>query len=141
MMARGPAAVIPNADFPNWDSVTLPLGTPAFDATAFAELSEMIGEDGVMDMVAIFETETRRRVDRLAAGDQDLATQMREMHTLKGAAGTVGAPRLTALGRRFEEAAGKGIAPRRADVAAIEPELDAYLASVRVWSRRRQLVD
>ena len=49
--------------------------------------SEMIGEDGVMEMVEIFETETRQRLRRLAAGNQSIATLVREMHTLKGAAG------------------------------------------------------
>jgi len=139
MEAHGPA-VTRYADSPDWDSV-LPLGTPAFDADAFAELSEMIGEDGVMDMVEIFETEMRRRLQRLTRGDQDIATQTREMHTLKGAAGTVAAPRLTALGHWFEQAVGKGIALTQTDIDAIEPELEAYLTSVRVWARRRQLVD
>jgi HPt (histidine-containing phosphotransfer) domain-containing protein len=101
----------------------------------------MIGEDGVMDMVEIFATETRRRLQRLTADGQDIATQTREMHTLKGAAGTVAAPRLTALGHQFEQAGGKGIALTRTAIDAIEPELEAYLASVRVWARRRQLVD
>lgn len=127
-MAYGPAAT--------QDATTeriLPCSTnaPAFNAAEFDELSEMIGEDGVMEMVEIFEAETRQRLRRLAVGGQDLATQVREMHTLKGAAGTVAAPRLNALGRTLELAARDGIAPTPDDIKAIEIALEAYLAAVR----------
>ena len=104
---------------------------PAFDAAEFDDLSEMIGEDGVLEMVWIFETETRNRLRRLVAGGQDAATMVREMHTLKGAAGTVAAPRLAAMGRQFEMAAQKGIAPTSRDLAAIEQALDAFLAALK----------
>jgi HPt (histidine-containing phosphotransfer) domain-containing protein len=105
----------------------------AFDPGEFDELIEMLGEEGVVEMLEIFETETRRRLLRLTAGDQDIATQMREMHTLKGAAGTVAAPRLAALGRSFEQAARKGIAPGPDDLKAIEDGLEAFLVAVRTW--------
>ena len=104
---------------------------PAFNAAEFDELSEMIGEDGVAEMVEIFAHETRQRLLRLTAGGQDITTQLREMHTLKGAAGTVAAPHLTALGRTFEQAARAGIAPGPADFKAIEVALGEYLAAVR----------
>jgi HPt (histidine-containing phosphotransfer) domain-containing protein len=104
---------------------------PAFDAAEFDELSEVIGENGMREIVEIFATETRRRLRRLADGNQNLATQVREMHTLKGAAATVGAPRLTALGRTFEEAASDGIAFAADDLKVIEAELEAYLAAIR----------
>ena len=42
-----------------------------FDAEEFNTLCEMIGEDGVLEMVAIFDTETRHRLRRLTCGDQD----------------------------------------------------------------------
>jgi HPt (histidine-containing phosphotransfer) domain-containing protein len=108
--------------------------TPAFNAAEFNELSEMIGEDGVMEMVEIFETETRARLRRLADGNQDMATQLREMHTLKGAAGTVAAPRLKVLGAKFEHAARDGIAPTRDQVGMIAAALEDYLAAARLWS-------
>jgi len=114
--------------------------TPAFNAAEFNELSDMIGEDGVMEMVEIFETETRLRLRRLEAGNQDLATQLREMHTLKGAAGTVAAPRLKALGEAYEHAALEGIAPTREEVGTIAVALEDYLSSVRAWSMDHVLV-
>jgi HPt (histidine-containing phosphotransfer) domain-containing protein len=96
----------------------------------------MIGEDGVLEMIDIFAHETRQRLRRLA-GDQTLATQLREMHTLKGAASTVAAPRLAALGRALEQAARDGVAPVADDLGAIEAALDAWLKAVRVWSVSR----
>jgi HPt (histidine-containing phosphotransfer) domain-containing protein len=109
----------------------------AFDAAVFDELREMIGYDGVMEMVEIFRTETRRRVRRLAAGGQDRAAVVREMHTLKGAAGTVGAPRLAALGRDLEQSAQLGIVPTPDHRGAIEDALEAFLAEVRSWTENQ----
>jgi HPt (histidine-containing phosphotransfer) domain-containing protein len=106
----------------------------AFDAVEFDALSEMIGEDGVREMVVIFATETRQRLRRLTAGGQNHATLVREMHTLKGAAGTVAAPRLALLGRTFEQAALRGIGPTSDDLRAIHSALEAFLAAVRTWN-------
>jgi HPt (histidine-containing phosphotransfer) domain-containing protein len=125
----------PFGDAPAFDAPAF--DAPAFDAADFDELIDMIGEDGVMEMVAIFETETRLRLRRMMAGDQTIAAQLREMHTLKGAAGSVGAPRLTALGRALEHAAHQGIAPTTGDLMAIEAALEAYLAALR--ARNAQL--
>lgn len=116
-----------------------PRDAPAFDAAEFDELLEMIGADGVMEMVGIFEAETRSRLRRLKAGDQDLPTQLREMHTLKGAAGTVAAPRLTSLGESFEHAARAGVMPTRDDIAMIATALEAYLSAMHAWTRHRAL--
>jgi HPt (histidine-containing phosphotransfer) domain-containing protein len=110
------------------------LDAPVFDAGECDELIDMIGEDGAAEMVMIFESETRlrlARLARLAAGGRDIAATVREMHTLKGAAGTVAAPRLAALGRRFENAAGCGVCPSPDDLTAIEVALDAFLAAFR----------
>jgi HPt (histidine-containing phosphotransfer) domain-containing protein len=112
--------------------------TVAFDAAEFDELSEAIGADGALEMVEIFETETRKRLRRLAMGDQDIATQRREIHTLKGAAGTVSAPRLAALGQMFEQAANRGIGPVPEEIEALDEALEACLTEMRAWSRRRR---
>ena len=118
-------------------SLAPPHDAPPFDAYGFGELIKMIGDDGVLEMVEIFSTETRLRLGRLAAGDQNVATLVREMHTLKGAAGTVASPRLTALGLTFEHAARRGVAPTADDLARIGEALEAYLSEVREWSRRK----
>jgi signal transduction histidine kinase/HPt (histidine-containing phosphotransfer) domain-containing protein/ActR/RegA family two-component response regulator len=103
---------------------------PAFDNLEFSDLIETIGEAGVNEMVRIFETETRHRLRRLTAHDQDDDALVFEMHTLKGAADTVAAPRLAALGRTLEHAAIKGIRPPPADIEAIADALDAWLEAV-----------
>jgi HPt (histidine-containing phosphotransfer) domain-containing protein len=113
--------------------------TPAFDALEFETLSEMIGEEGVSEMVEIFENETRQRLRRLASGGQDIGTQLREMHTLKGDAGTVAAPRLAALGRVFESAARKGVGPREEQLRAIEEALETFLAAARLRHESRDI--
>jgi len=113
---------------------------PAFEAAEFDELREMIGQDGVTEMVDIFETETRHRLRRLAAGNQDPVALVREMHTLKGAAGTVAAPRLAAFGRMFEQAAHRGVFPSPDDLRAIEDALEAFLIEARSRDERRAVV-
>jgi HPt (histidine-containing phosphotransfer) domain-containing protein len=111
---------------------------PAFDAVEFGELSNMIGKAGVMEMVGIFEAETGNRLRRLAAGGQTVGTLIREMHTLKGAAGTVASPRLAALGWMLEQAAHEAIMPTAEDLAAIANALEAWLEEVRAWSQLRE---
>jgi HPt (histidine-containing phosphotransfer) domain-containing protein len=95
----------------------------------------MIGESGVQEMVEIFAADTRQRLQRLTAGGQNGATLVREMHTLKGAAGTVAAPRLALLGRAFERAAQRGIEPTSDDLKAIDMALEAFLAAVRTRNK------
>jgi HPt (histidine-containing phosphotransfer) domain-containing protein len=102
------------------------------DAAEFTALSEMIGEGGVREMIEIFASETRQRVGRLTAGGQTCATLVREMHTLKGAASTVAAPRLAAMGHAFERAAQQGVGPTPDELVALDTALEAYLAAVRI---------
>jgi HPt (histidine-containing phosphotransfer) domain-containing protein len=112
-----------------------------FDGVEFGALGEMIGQDGVREMVEIFATETRQRLQRLTAGGQTCAALVREMHTLKGAAGTVAAPRLEAMGRTFERAAQRGVAPTSDDLKAINAALEAFLAAVQNWNAAAGLSD
>jgi HPt (histidine-containing phosphotransfer) domain-containing protein len=109
----------------------VPRVSPAFDARSFDTLREMIGEDGAREMVEIFETETRRRLQRLVAGGHNTAALVREMHTLKGAAGTVASPRLAELGRTLEQSAERGITPTPRHLNEIESALEAFLAAAR----------
>ncbi len=110
---------------------------PPFDVCNFDALSEMIGEDGAREMVNIFETETRGRLRRLTAGEQSLATLVREMHTLKGAADTVASPRLAELGRMLESAAGRGVVPSPDHISAIGSALEAFLIAARARNESR----
>ena len=130
MTAQGPAVTL-TAAFGGTRTA------PVFDSDAFTELTGMIGDDGVAEMVFIFETETRARIDRLGLGGQDTACLVREMHTLKGAAGTVACPRLATMGRALEQAARGGARPRADDLQAIAAALDDYLAAFRFHVRNR----
>jgi HPt (histidine-containing phosphotransfer) domain-containing protein len=105
--------------------------TQPFDTGSFDALSEMIGDDGAREMVDIFEAETRQRLRRLAMGGQGMAALVREMHTLKGAAGTVASPRLAEFGRTLERAAQRGIVPSPDHLKAIEAALEAFLSKAR----------
>jgi HPt (histidine-containing phosphotransfer) domain-containing protein len=133
-MAHGP---MPIQISPASDAVRVCRDILVFDATVFAELEEAIGDDGVIEMIEIFETETRERMRRLGSGHQDVATQLRELHTLKGAAGSVSAPHLADLSRIFESAARGGIAPAPDQLEALNVALEAYLTAVRDWLGRR----
>ena len=97
----------------------------------------MIGEDGAREMVEIFESETRQRLVRLAEGVQNIEALVREMHTLRGAAGTVAAPRLAELGGTLEQAARRGMVPTAGHLQAIEDALGAFLAEVRARGELR----
>ena len=121
-------------------STSCPPRAPAFDTAEFDELRAMIGHDGMTEMVKIFETETRQRLRRLAAGNRNPTTLVREMHTLKGAAGTIAAPRLAALGRMFEDAAHRGIGPTPDELKAIEDALEAFLIEARARTGSRSVV-
>ena len=131
-MDPGPAAI---NDAAHASASVIPENA-AFDAAEFDYLTDMIGADGVEEMVGIFETETRQRLRRLAAGNQDILTQMREMHTLKGAASTVAAPRLASLARMLEHAALRWAAPTQDDLKAIEIAMEEFLSEARKKSRR-----
>ncbi len=134
-----PAVVAGDADLrdPPDGIASRAMDLPAFDAMDFDAMRAMIGETGIREMIGIFETETRQRLRRLAAGAPDAGTLMREMHTLKGGAGMVGSPRLTAFGEAFERAAHWVITLGPDQLKAIEDALEAYLASVRAWNDRR----
>ena len=104
----------------------------AFDVKEFDEMVEMIGDDGVAEMVATFERETRARLRRLRVAEQDIPTIMREMHTLKGAAATAAAPRLAALGLMFEQAAKRGTPLTSGNLQAIADALEDYLLGIQL---------
>ena len=128
MTTQGPAS--PHAA-PEGRKTPSPPNADAFDIGQFEELTEMLGEDGVMEMIAIFEVDTRKRLDRLAAGTLDMQATIREVHTLKGAAGTVACPSLAAMGAALESAARQGKSPEREDLLTIEAMLELYLTAVR----------
>ena len=108
---------------------------PEASEAVFDALLDMLGADGVAELIEIFEVETRRRLVRLAARDQPGAVTRRELHTLKGAAGTVGAPGIVRLATLLEHTVTREIPLTAADLAAMEASLEAFLAAFRARSR------
>ena len=103
----------------------------SLDMAAMDEMLEAIGDDGVAEMVSMFERETRDRLARLADFADEPATQDREIHTLKGAANTVCAPALADLAAAIElrmKRGGGALVPD--DVAALNEAFCEWLAAV-----------
>jgi len=103
---------------------------PAVDAAVLAEMEDAIGQDGVAEMVRLFLSETRIRLDRLAQAGRDPSIDLREIHTLKGAAATVGAPVLTAFALETEERLREGGSLSAADVERLRRHFDAWHAAI-----------
>jgi CheY-like chemotaxis protein/HPt (histidine-containing phosphotransfer) domain-containing protein len=100
------------------------------DMAALEEMIEAIGDDGVAEMVSMFERETRDRLARLADLADEPLVQDREVHTLKGAATTVCAPALADLAVAIELRLKRGGALAPADVAALNEAFCDWLAAV-----------
>jgi CheY-like chemotaxis protein/HPt (histidine-containing phosphotransfer) domain-containing protein len=99
---------------------------PALDAAVLAEMEEAIGEDGLVEMIRLFLSETHSRLDRLGNGERDASIDLREVHTLKGAAATVGAPTLTAFALETEERLREGGSLSAADVDRLRRHFEAW---------------
>jgi Hpt domain len=81
------------------------------DPTAVDEFIAQVGCDSTDEIVAIFLSETERRLGVLRGLPvDDHAAIRREAHTLKGSSGTFGLMRLSMLSRELERGA-SGIAP------------------------------
>ncbi len=127
---EGPGAATSPAD-------TVPIVPPAeshlaaLDTDGLRVMGEAIGEDGIVEVVAIFQRETQDRLVRLRSGTVDPALVEREVHTLKGAAGTVSALRLEAVARGVELRLRQGGSMVDADVANMTSAFEAWELAVR----------
>ena len=90
--------------------------------------------DDFAEMLALFESETRARLARLAAGITDARTLLREVHTLKGAAGTVCAARLAARAAVIEARVQAGGTLADGDLPVLTAEFEVWLEAVRALS-------
>jgi HPt (histidine-containing phosphotransfer) domain-containing protein len=103
-----------------------PIEDPAVDTDAIEVLIGALGHDRVVRMVEIFCAETRERLSRLADGGPAAASLREEMHALKGAAATVGAPRLSRLAAKAEAGLDCGLGDKVANLADMSAAFDAY---------------
>lgn len=103
----------------------------ALDREAFARLTHDIGEDGTLETIRMFETETRTRLALLGHIAIDPAVLAREAHSLKGAAGSVCAPLLTRRAANLEQRLLAGGAIEPADIAGLTEAFEAWIAVAR----------
>jgi signal transduction histidine kinase/CheY-like chemotaxis protein/HPt (histidine-containing phosphotransfer) domain-containing protein len=102
----------------------------ALDRQSFARLKEDIGEDGVAELLAMFEVETRARLALIADRRLDRTTLAREVHSLKGAAATACAVSLARLAAALETCLERGDGVAEADVSALTEAFEAWRAEV-----------
>jgi two-component system sensor histidine kinase/response regulator len=103
----------------------------ACDQAALAALAEDLGVAGVAEVVNLFIVETRSRLSRMASLDGNTGQLMHEAHTLKGAAGTVCAPRLADLAAALEARLRNGGSIGAAEVDGLAAAFAAYVSEVR----------
>ena len=103
----------------------------ALDTDGLREMGEAIGDDGLVEVVAIFQRETRDRLERLRSATVDPSVVEREMHSLKGAAGTVSALRLEAVAQAVELRLRQGGTLADADIANMTAAFEAWAMAVR----------
>ena len=102
------------------------------DLAALAEMEEAIGQDGIQEMIHLFITETTARLDRLTHLDRDGSIDLREIHTLKGAAATVGAPVLAKFAMETEVRLREGGSLADDDVARLRRDFEIWRSAAEV---------
>jgi signal transduction histidine kinase/CheY-like chemotaxis protein/HPt (histidine-containing phosphotransfer) domain-containing protein len=98
----------------------------ALDRQRFAGLKEAMGEDDVAGLVALFEVETAARLVRIADRRLDRETLTREIHSLKGAAGTACAVCLAGRAAELEMRLRRGEDVTDADLPALTQAFEAW---------------
>ena len=102
----------------------------ACDQAALAALIEDLGLDGVSELVNLFIAETTSRLRCMASLDGHTGRLTHEAHTLKGAAGTVCAPRLAGLAAALEARLRNGGSIGATEVDGLAAAFAAYVAEV-----------
>jgi CheY-like chemotaxis protein len=109
-------------------------GADSLDAAcnehALSVLAEDLGTEGVTEVVNLFIVETRSRLHRMGSPNIDPGRLVREVHTLKGAAGTVCAPRLAGLAAALETRLRAGGSMGHTEVDGLAAAFDAYTTEV-----------
>jgi signal transduction histidine kinase/CheY-like chemotaxis protein/HPt (histidine-containing phosphotransfer) domain-containing protein len=103
----------------------------ACDEVGLTTLAQDIGMAGVIEVVNLFIAETRLRLRRIASEGEGPARLTHEVHTLKGAAGTVCAPYLAVLAAALDARLRTGGSMEPCDAEALTTAFDAYVVQVR----------
>ena len=108
----------------------------ALDEIAFARLTGEIGSDGLAELVTMFVAETRARLQLIAGRALDHARLIREVHSLKGAAGTACAVSLSLRAAAIEARLthDDNLELEEIDIVSLTEGFDAWCAAVRAAS-------
>ena len=85
-------------------------------------------------MTTLFRTETADRLARLSDPDREAGADLREVHSLKGAAATVGAERVAALAQAMETRLRGGGSLASGDVLALAVAFAAWQVAIDGWT-------
>ena len=107
----------------------------AFDRVGFARLALEIGEEGVAELVTLFETETRARLALMGGGTLSQTMLMREIHSLKGTAGAACAELLFARSADLELRLTRGGSLDAPELAALTEAFEAWRDEVHSSTR------
>ena len=105
---------------------------PALDRAALEDLTAAIGPEALVELISLFQAETAGRLDRLRAVLHDAPSLAREVHILKGAAGTVCAARLIQLTEAIESRLRRGAEIVEADLDGLAEAYAAWSSAVRI---------
>ncbi|ATG75345.1 hypothetical protein AN401_16995 [Zobellella denitrificans] len=99
---------VPSASRPTPARPNVPGMAPLLDGDMLQSLSGELGEESAHALIAMFfeRLEERRQLLTRAAGEEDFPLLSRELHSLKGAAGTLGLSGISRLAQRYEEELG-----------------------------------
>ena len=105
------------------------------DKQGFDRLTREIGEDGIAELVTMFETETHARLLRIAETTPDRAALTREIHSLKGAAGAACAELLYTRAADLELRLVRGNGLDATDLPRLSEAFEAWRGEVRPASK------
>lgn len=103
---------------------------PACDQAALDALAADLGVEARGELVQLFLTETTARLRKIAEPPAAATPLVREVHALKGSAGTAGAMRLARLAKAMELRLRAGGSLGADDLAALQEAFDDYAAQV-----------
>lgn len=103
----------------------------SLDTEAFAMLREVLGNDRLAGLCAMFEEETRERLRRLPSLTATPSEAVVELHALKGAADSVGAASLASVARDLEPHVRQGGVVGPAELSRLTEAFEGWMEARR----------
>ena len=115
---------------------------PVLDEQVLGELMASTGDDPAFarELIDAYLVDTPAQLDAMGAAFEadDAAALVRPAHTLKSSSATVGAMRLSSIGRELEMAGRSGVldSAARAGMETVRAEWDVACHALRAWLER-----